>query len=136
MSDVPAVRRLTCMTTDEFDLESTELRTWYIPKGETHHVQPVMLREGNGEARPVWSDDRGTLLMVARIEEADHDGLLLWKQYQADRLVRSLAVLAASDRLDPEHWVRVSRSEGGSWYEVEPVTDPDATTVESAEDAM
>lgn len=103
-----------------------KLETWYIPEGETHHLTVVGLRVGNEESEPLVCVDGTALLMVVEVEEAEHDGPVLLKQFGASDLL--LAGLSPAT-LDPGQEVEVRRYEGGG-YEVS------MGTVEDASDAM
>lgn len=120
-------------------LPSDEIGTYYVPEGETRTIRfprwqrtaPQEDEEEEGvSGTAIWTDDNGTLLAVVEVREADHDGPVLLKQYQASRLVRELLLAAASEP-DPSGWVKVSRFEDGG-FTVE--WNPD--DVESAEEAM
>lgn len=93
-------------------LDGSELSTYYIPTGETRTVQFCQLRRGQDSARSWWADDNGTLLAVVTVEQAETDEPLLLKQFSADRLIRQLLVLEASDAWNPaEEAVRIQRGE-------------------------
>lgn len=110
-----------------------EVGTFYIPEGATRTVTFPALRDGNDEGEVLLCDDRGTLLAPCYVAEADSDGLLMLKQYNAGSLVGSLRMLWRHDLAEPGQAVRIKRLEGGG-FDVEPVAEPEP--VDEASDAM
>lgn len=107
------------------------LDTWYIPEGETHHITLPSLRDGNEEGRALLVDDRGDLILPCYVEEADHDGLLVLKQFDAAAAV--IETMRAAKRyadIEPDEvqWTVKRRVDGS--YRV------DHEAVDSLEEAM
>ena len=95
-----------------------QLDTWYIPEGETHHVGLPSFKI-DGQDRCLVCDDRGDLLVPVYVQEADHDGLLLLKQFgAAPALIETVRAAQEYGDIDPSGrlWA-VSRTETG--YQVE-----------------
>lgn len=95
---------------------STELGTYYIPKGETRTIEFVQLREGQDSSREFWADDNGTLWAIVKVEQADTEGPLILKQHGANRLIRNLIVAVETDSWNPaEEAVKIGRTEAGNY---------------------
>jgi hypothetical protein len=107
------------------------LDTWYIPENEAHHVEFPALRDGNEEAQVLLIDDRGDLLAPVYVEEAEHDGLLLLKQFgAASALIETVSAAKEYGDVDPtDRTWRIRRLSNGQ-YEVDDVS------ADSAADAM
>lgn len=105
--------------------------TFYVPDGEVYHVRFPKLREGNDEGKVFLTDDKGSLLALCYIDEADSDGLLLLKQYDASAIIEAVKAASKYGDIDPSGttW-RIDRRDGG--LEVDPVLDD----IESADGAM
>lgn len=110
-----------------------EMGTFFIPEGATRTVTFPGLREGNDESHVLLCNDRGTLLAPAYVEEAESDGLLMLKQYNAGSLVGSLRMLWRHDLADAGQPVEIRRLEGGG-YDVDAVVQDD--DLDDAADAM
>jgi hypothetical protein len=110
--------------------EINRLETWYIPDEEAHHIEFPALRHGNEEARVILTDDRGDLIAAVFVEEADHDGLLLLKQFgAASAVIETLRAASEYGDIDPAGRVwRIERS--GDRYQIDDVG------ADSAADAM
>lgn len=89
------------------------LDTWYVPEGETHTLELPGLRVGNDESEVWLADDRGTLFLPAYVEEAESDGILLLKQYNADRVLAKLEMMEEYEDLGPGDRLRLTRHDSG-----------------------
>lgn len=79
------------------------LETWYIPEGEQHSVQLPAITVGDDEESQVLvCDDRGDLLCPVYVEEAEHDGLLLLKQFGvSSALIETISAAQQYGDVDP-----------------------------------
>ena len=113
------------MTTD-----LTRLDTWYIPDESSHHIEFPSLRDGNEQSQVLVVDDRGDLLAPVYVQEADHDGLLLLKQFgAASAVIETIRAAAEYGDVDPtDRLWRIKRF--GDQYEV------DEVSMDSASEAM
>jgi len=102
----------------------TILGTFYVPEGESRTVKFPALRDGNDESQILIVNDRGTLGAPVYVDEADHDGLLMLKQYNAGELVGSLRMMARNDWLDPGDVVEIERMDSGT-LDVQKLDDPE-----------
>lgn len=89
--------------------------TYYVPEGETRHLEIVGVSVGDDEEQSLAFVDGSALFILCRVEEAKTDDNLFLKQFGASQLLLSGL---HPDQLDPGQVVEVTRFEGGG-YEVE-----------------
>lgn len=90
--------------------------TFYVPEGKTRTVTFPQLREGNDSSRVLLVDDRGTLMAPCYVEEADTDGLLMLKQYNADRVIASIEAAVEWGDRDPSGPWEITRTDDGTYH--------------------
>lgn len=91
-----------------------QVKTWYIPDGESAELDPLTVRDDL-----FLVDDRGTLYMLCHIEQADTDGVMCLKQFDAKGLMKSIEHLERYEDYEGGP-IRVDRD--GSTYDVEMLT--------------
>lgn len=104
-------------------------RTWYIPEGETHHLELTGVRTGNEAAEVLYfTDGRSVeaLYCLVTVDEADSDDPMLLKQFGA---VELMAAGFNPGMAEPGERFRVRRYEGGGF-------DVENLEVSDAADAM
>lgn len=106
-----------------------ELSTYYVPEGSQRTLTVPTLRIGSNESDILLADDRGTLLMPCYVEEAEHDGMLLLKQYGAARLIERIRMLEEYEGLEPGDQLVIRRDEAGNY-------DVDLASVKDIDEAM
>lgn len=88
--------------------------TFYVPEGESRTVSIV--KSGD---QPLFTDDNGTLVAFCYVEEAESDGILLLKQYNAGSLIGEMRAMAEYGAWNPEEEALVITRDSYSRFEVD-----------------